>query len=289
MDILTNECPKFLTQKTINNSRGEFMFRKFSICLIVLLSILLTGCLKQFYSLKFNADLSGTYAIRTKIDLAQMSGFAYSYMEKMNKKSLQGVNQEQFKKIFLLRSQQAKLGQEKENITKSLPEGVKLVEMKNRIQGETMIIDMKFEFDNVEALVKMNDLDISAVELAKKYSAQMGGGAGRMPAGGMGGNKGLEFKLDVDAKGDYLIIQQQKSEGQAYPRDQLRMVEGVIPGISQALEESFAQLSLTLPKGYKSIKSNAQKVKKVKHYWKKSYLPKEGAKNERVYAKLKKK
>lgn len=265
------------------------MFRKFSICLIVLLSVLLTGCLKQFYSLKFNADLSGTYAIRTKIDLAQMSVFAYSYMEKMNKQQLQNVNQEQFKKIFLLRSKQAQLGQEKENITKSLPEGVKLVEMKSRIQGETMIVDMKFEFDNVEALVKMNDLDISAVELAKKYSAQMGGGAGRIPAGGMGGNKGLEFKLDIDAKGDYLIIQQQKGEGQPYPRDQLRMVEGIMPGVTQALEESYAQLSLTLPQGYKSIKSNAQKVKKVKHYWKKSYLPKEGTKNEQVYAKLKKK
>lgn len=264
------------------------MFRKFSICLIVLLSVLLTGCLKQFYSLKFNTDLSGTYAIRTKIDLAQISAFAYTYFEKADKKSLRGADQAQFKQFFMLRSKQAKLDQEKESITKSLPEGVQLIEMKNRVQGETMIVDMKFKFDNVEALVKMNDLDISATELAKKYIAQMGGGAGRIP-GGMGGKKGLEFKLDIETKGDYLILQQQKSEGQAYPRDQLRMVEGVIPGISQALEESFAQLSLTLPKGYKSIKSNAQKVKKVKHYWKKSYLPKEGTKNEQVYAKLKKK
>ncbi|BBM82514.1 hypothetical protein [Candidatus Uabimicrobium amorphum] len=264
------------------------MFRKFSICLIVLLSILLTGCLKQFYSLKFNADLSGTYAIRTKIDLAKIAGFAYSYLEKADKRKLRGATPEQFKQIFMLQSKQAKLDQEKQNIMKALPEGVQLVEMKNRVQGETMVVDMKFEFNSVEALVKMNDLDISATELAKKYIAQMGGGAGRIP-GGMGGKQGLEFKLDIERKGDYLIVQQQEGEGQPYPRDQLRMMEGVAPGLTQAFEESFAQLSLRLPKGYKSIKSNAQKVKKAKHYWKKSYLPKEGSKNERVYAKLKKK
>ncbi|WP_372369924.1 hypothetical protein [Candidatus Uabimicrobium sp. HlEnr_7] len=264
------------------------MFRKFSIFLFVLLSFSLTGCLKQFYSLSFNSDLSGTYAVRTKIDLNQMSSFAYSYLSKMGKQQLRGATKEQFKTIFMARTQQFSMDEEKKNLEKALPEGVKIIEVKSQKQGEVMIIDMKFSFANIAALTSMNDMDISATEIAKKYSAQMGG---KVPGGGMGGgSKGLEFKLDVEQKGDYVIFQQRAAENeQKYSRDQLQMVEGIMPGLTKALEESYTQLSIKTPKGFKVVKHNAPKTKKTKNFWKKRFLPNEEKPNEAVYLKIKKK
>lgn len=261
------------------------MFHRLLLCVLVSSCILFTSCLKQFCTITLKSDLSGTYTIRNKINIDSVAKIAFSIAKVSGDKRFKSLKFDQFKLLFSTQLSTSSLKEQRKELEKKLPKGVKLIELRKKQEkdekNDIFVVDMKFSFDSLDSLKKMNSLDVSAMEIIKKQVAKMGQ---RVPSS-MFKKQGLPYQLDIDESGKMVIFTEQESP--RYTKNELQGLSSIIPGIIDIVDAGYSRLAIKLSKKYSIVENNAYKIKKTKYYWRKGLIAKDSDK--KMLLKLKKK